>query len=474
MTAATGIPNSSAARPAGSAINAPAQGGDDGVSEEPGELAAFSELFAHLEVEAEQRGQAEIAPPAPEVKTPAAEDIAAIDPLAALTIEMTHHQWFGVPEIAGPQEASPRRNIPVMILKADEGQPAPAPEITPAPMPPFALSGLSDPSQVEVNAAAITGLHLAGGFAPAAPIPAQLKAAPVPSLMQSATTAPSHGPMTIIKPEEIAETLAKVQAAKSAGQQAAASPGNAEAADAPDAPLAASVKESLSALESVLSGHGARERGDQRGGGAGGDGKPIDPALLKEVRVSVIRQETHLAEGFVPSAISQIAERVQRELRPDSLQSTLQAYLAPRQDAPPPVRVLYLQLDPPQLGPVTIRISLKDTALSLQLEAQNQETASLINRDREALSGLLRSAGYTVDGLQIQTSGADRGMTGQSFGNQAAFGQAAGQQPGWRQQGARAQSRTWQEPRAQEVAAGQGNDRIGPQGGKPRGGSVYL
>jgi chemotaxis protein MotD len=165
---------------------------------------------------------------------------------------------------------------------------------------------------------------------------------------------------------------------------------------------------------------------------------------------------------------------VQRELRPDSLQSTLQAYLAPRQDAPPPVRVLYLQLDPPQLGPVTIRISLKDTALSLQLEAQNQETASLINRDREALSGLLRSAGYTVDGLQIQTSGADRGMTGQSFGNQAAFGQAAGQQPGWRQQGARAQSRTWQEPRAQEVAAGQGNDRIGPQGGKPRGGSVYL
>ncbi|NJM33873.1 MAG: hypothetical protein HC850_03250 [Rhodomicrobium sp.] len=419
MTAATGIPHSPAARPAGSAINAPAQGGDDGVSDDPGELAAFSELFAHLEIEAEQQEQPDAPAPEQQLKQPDAEDSVAAGVLAAMNIEMTHHQWFGAPEGEAAEDPLPRRNLPVIILKPDAGPDAGIAEKTPAPMPPFALSGLSDPSQAEVNAAATAGAHSLNGAAAAGP--SSSPAQPNPTLAQPAPSKPVPATPTIIKPEDIAETLARVQAAKSANQASPAAAPEAETPN-PDAPLPTHVKESLSALESVLSGSNARDKGDQR---SGSEGRPFDPALIKEARIAAIRQETHLAEGFVPSAIAQIAERVQREMRPDSLQSSLQAYLAPRQEAQPPLRVLHLQLDPPQLGPVTIRLSLKDTALSLQLEAQSHETASLIHKDREALFGLLRSAGYTVDGFQIQTAGADRGMTGQPFGNQAGFGQAA-------------------------------------------------
>jgi hypothetical protein len=54
------------------------------------------------------------------------------------------------------------------------------------------------------------------------------------------------------------------------------------------------------------------------------------------------------------------------------------------------------------MGSVTVRIALKDNVISLHVEASRHETAFAIEKDREALSNALKSAGYLVDGISSQ------------------------------------------------------------------------
>jgi hypothetical protein len=66
------------------------------------------------------------------------------------------------------------------------------------------------------------------------------------------------------------------------------------------------------------------------------------------------------------------------------------------------VKVLHLQLEPANLGSVTVRLALKDNVISVNVEASRHETAFAIEKDREALSNALKSAGYVVDGVSSQ------------------------------------------------------------------------
>jgi chemotaxis protein MotD len=63
------------------------------------------------------------------------------------------------------------------------------------------------------------------------------------------------------------------------------------------------------------------------------------------------------------------------------------------------LKVLTVQLHPAELGTVTVRLALRNDALELQIEAGRHDTARLINADRDALCGILRSAGYGVETL---------------------------------------------------------------------------
>ena len=56
-----------------------------------------------------------------------------------------------------------------------------------------------------------------------------------------------------------------------------------------------------------------------------------------------------------------------------------------------------MQLHPAELGVVTIRIALRNDTLELQIETDRRDTARLVHADRETLSSLLRSAGYSVE-----------------------------------------------------------------------------
>jgi chemotaxis protein MotD len=110
------------------------------------------------------------------------------------------------------------------------------------------------------------------------------------------------------------------------------------------------------------------------------------------------------------SPVQQIVDRIAAQLV-DAQRSEAQPAQSVRSaslSSGAPLRVLSIQLQPADLGTVTVRMSLKEDTLELQLEAANPETARLISKDREALSGLLRSAGYLIDGLSVQVTEPDR------------------------------------------------------------------
>ncbi len=81
------------------------------------------------------------------------------------------------------------------------------------------------------------------------------------------------------------------------------------------------------------------------------------------------------------------------------------------------VKVLSIELKPANLGSVTVRIALKDNAITVHLETQQREALTAIDREKEALVGALAAAGYSVDGITTgQQSDAGRLLQGLSTG----------------------------------------------------------
>jgi chemotaxis protein MotD len=68
------------------------------------------------------------------------------------------------------------------------------------------------------------------------------------------------------------------------------------------------------------------------------------------------------------------------------------------------LRVLSLQLNPVELGFVTIKMRLSGDSLEMELQVEKQETAELLRNDAEKLSSLLRTSGYRPDVINIQTA----------------------------------------------------------------------
>lgn len=129
-----------------------------------------------------------------------------------------------------------------------------------------------------------------------------------------------------------------------------------------------------------------------------------------------------------PGPVQQIAARIASEVGAAAQAGRPAAGFVPFTQAHlgAPVRVLQIQLQPLELGTVTVRISLKDQALRLDVEVGRGDTAQLIQRERETLSALLRGAGYLVDGLDVRM--VDQMTPGQQA--TGGGGQAGMQMPG--------------------------------------------
>ena len=199
-----------------------------------------------------------------------------------------------------------------------------------------------------------------------------------------------------------------------------------------------------------------------------------DNAIVAEQAAPVARSDALVNAGLAGGGVAQqIADRVAGEA------GTLVTQAA-RSDAPAfgvrhesPVKVMHIQLQPEGLGIVTIRMSVKDQALRLDLEVGRGETAHLIQRDREALSALLRSAGYLIDGVDVRV--ADPGSANAQIGNtQANTQMQGGGQSGSSQAEARSPGARPQDERGNNAFGNERNGEDEQAGQTARRGGIYI
>ncbi|MBX9592187.1 MAG: flagellar hook-length control protein FliK [Hyphomonadaceae bacterium] len=138
-----------------------------------------------------------------------------------------------------------------------------------------------------------------------------------------------------------------------------------------------------------------------------------------------------------------------------------------------PVKVLNIQLQPADLGAVTIRMAVKDNALRLDLEVGSGDTASLIQRERETLSALLRSAGYLIDGVNVRIADPG-GVTAQNATGQAGMQMQGGGQSDSSQAEARSSGGRHQDGRQNHTFGNGSNGEDEQAGRSARRGGVYL
>lgn len=140
------------------------------------------------------------------------------------------------------------------------------------------------------------------------------------------------------------------------------------------------------------------------------------------------------AEGLPAQTLQQLGERLAGEARGLASSRTQPAGHAAEMQAQPgqqqaggPVRVLHIQLHPAELGSVSVRMRLVGDGIEVHMRASDARTVQMLQNDSEALTGVLRAAGYRPEVVTLQIGSADAGggQTLQGGGQQSAAGQQA-------------------------------------------------
>ncbi|QOZ71679.1 flagellar hook-length control protein FliK [Bradyrhizobium arachidis] len=148
--------------------------------------------------------------------------------------------------------------------------------------------------------------------------------------------------------------------------------------------------------------------------------------LPETTKVTVVQQETHLPPAQF-NAPQQVANAVVTELKETAAPAASAAPdLATSQaNAPEPLKILTINLEPPQLGNVTVRLRLVGTEVSVHLAAERKDTSQMLDQQRDQIRDLMQSAGYVADVAPVQHGSLD--------GFQSGSGQSQPQLPGQQQ-----------------------------------------
>ncbi|MDN4999805.1 flagellar hook-length control protein FliK [Bradyrhizobium sp. GCM10027634] len=204
-------------------------------------------------------------------------------------------------------------------------------------------------------------------------------------------------------------------------------------------------------------------------------------ALPETIKVTVLQQETHLPPVAQFSATQQVANAVVSELKSSAAPTASTAtdlVGAPSNSPDQPLKILTVNLEPPSLGNVTMRLRLVGNEVSVQLAAERKDTSTMLDQQRDQIRDLMQSVGYVADVAPVQHGSLDGFQSGsgqsqpqlsgqqqQSSQSQGAFG-GAGTSSGQSDGGTR-QARQEQQPN-QEARHDQD---VAPH---TRRGSVYL
>jgi flagellar hook-length control protein FliK len=471
MTSTPIVTNSAASQTGNASMKARATTRDEEELSALPEFFAFADLFSQVAADpppppAGGDSGAKTAEPAP----PSEVGVEVEAEFSALQMAATHSAWFGEQAATPASEPLVPRVSGLIIRQADS-----------AMLRQTQTGATSIPNLLGVDGSAsvpVPAIPQRGGEV--SQVAAQLAAATRDSATPNDTAATSQ-----VEALRFAAAMLRGADRGAVDQRPAPNPavkGRAAATGEANPPTAsgqgptAKVQASLSALQAVLSGGGSNpDTISEPASGLADQARDAIRDTIKEAGISSIRQETHFAPAS-HTPLQQIAQRITQEMQ--SSGRGVDPTANPLLDAKMPLRVLHLQLDPPQLGPMTIRISMQHEALRIQLETSNYDTARLIHNDREGLSRMLRAAGYAVDGLNVQVTPADRGSAGQQPGPNYSPSHTPDQQPGWRQpqpqSDGRQSDRGWRNDAQPQEGPGRGQDR-GPaqsQTGRTRG--VYL
>ncbi|MGX4802604.1 flagellar hook-length control protein FliK [Bradyrhizobium guangdongense] len=157
-------------------------------------------------------------------------------------------------------------------------------------------------------------------------------------------------------------------------------------------------------------------------------------ALPETTKVTVVQQETHLPPVAQFSATQQVANAVVSELKSSPAPAaSASPDLAGAQNNSPdqPLRILTVNLEPPDLGNVTMRLRLVGNEVSVQLAAERKDTSTMLDQQRDQIRDLMQSAGYVADVAPVQHGSLD--------GFQSGSGQSQPQLAGQQQQSSQSQ-----------------------------------
>jgi chemotaxis protein MotD len=136
--------------------------------------------------------------------------------------------------------------------------------------------------------------------------------------------------------------------------------------------------------------------------------------LPEATKVTVVQQETHLPPAQF-NAPQQVANAVIAELKesPAPTASAAPDLAASRTNAPDqPLKILTINLDPPALGNVTVRLRLVGTEVSVHLAAERKDTSLMLDQQRDSIRELMQSAGYVADVAPVQHGSLDGFQSG--------------------------------------------------------------
>jgi len=137
---------------------------------------------------------------------------------------------------------------------------------------------------------------------------------------------------------------------------------------------------------------------------------PTGPA-----RVVVLQKETHFQPVPELAPVQKIADVVISEMEGSFDMASLRAadLAAPEPGSKPsePLKVLTIQLDPPELGTVTVKLRLVGDVVQVEMAASRHETAQMLQQQRELLSDIMRQAGYSSSVASVQHGGPDAVLT---------------------------------------------------------------
>ncbi|EJN15627.1 Flagellar hook-length control protein FliK [Bradyrhizobium sp. YR681] len=159
-------------------------------------------------------------------------------------------------------------------------------------------------------------------------------------------------------------------------------------------------------------------------------------ALPEATKVTVVQQETHLPPAQF-NAPQQVANAVVAELKDTAAPTaSVAADLTTSQTNAPdqPLKILTINLEPPQLGNVTVRLRLVGTEVSVHLAAERKDTSQMLDQQRDSIRELMQSAGYVADVAPVQHGSLD-GFQGGSGQSQSQPQFASQQQPSSQSQG---------------------------------------